>query len=82
MILMPDLFSFAYVPGRYAQEEGGTDQWAKENAASGLLSRMRAADHGCSIWYKDAVNYPEEGPVSRFYCEVRALRRGGWDYQN
>lgn len=66
----------------YAQEEGGTDQWAKENAASGLLSRMRAADHGCSIWYKDAVNYPEEGPVSRFYCEVRALRRGNRGNQN
>lgn len=58
----------------YAQEEGGTDRWAKEKYAARLLSEVRTADHGRGIGYKNAVNYPEEEPVSRFYCEVRALR--------
>ena len=48
----------------YAQEEGGTDRWAKEKYAARLLPEVRTADHGRSIRYKNAVNYPEEVPVS------------------
>ena len=49
---------------------------AKDNPAACLLSGMRAADHGRSIRYKDADDYPEEGPVSRFHHKVRALWLG------